>query len=79
MGNDTVGFTPEGCISIFDAIMALTGTDEPSAVLKKLAAKHPEITSHIRLHRFEGQHLSPVTDGPGLDAICTFLFDEMYH
>ncbi len=78
LGNDTVGFTPEGCISIFDAITALTGSPEPHAVLKTLAKKHPEITGHIRLHRFEGPRFSPVTDGTGLDIICTFLFDELY-
>jgi hypothetical protein len=75
MDGDHVRFTPDGRVSILDAIGALMGPDQVDRVWERMKSDHPYILNHCRNHRFPGQSSTPVVDSSGWDKICGLLVD----
>jgi len=74
---DPVRFTPDGKLSVLDAILALTHSECPSHLWDDVKRKHPEIMIHCEDYSFqEGQSL-PVIDNEGSNALWLALMDYL--
>jgi hypothetical protein len=71
----SVRFTPDGRISVLDAIRALTLSDSPEYIWEELKRDHPEILKHSRSYPFQKTGSLPVMDSKGWDLMWTFLID----
>jgi hypothetical protein len=77
LDNVAVRFTPEGKISVIDAIKAVGGSERPWSVWKSLKRKHPEILDHCEGYAFQRQAPVPVADSEGWDKICAVLLEYL--
>lgn len=73
----SVRFTPDGRISVLDAIRALTFSNSPELIWEDLKRGHPEIVKHSRDHAFREGGSSPVLDSEGWDMIWALLFEHV--
>ncbi len=73
--DDPVRFTPEGKVSVLDAIRALTQSCHPGHVWKSLKEEHPEILDHCENYRFQKGQWLPVMDKEGLEMLWVLLID----
>ncbi len=74
---DPVRFTPEGKVSVLDAIETLIHSDCPGHLWDDVKKKHPEILTHCDSYAFrEGQSL-PVVDHEGWNRLSTVLMDYL--
>jgi hypothetical protein len=73
LDEDAIRFTPDGKVSILDAIQALGDPDKPHYVWKNLKAEHPEVLDYCEEYRFEEGSSLPVTGSEGWDKILTLL------
>jgi hypothetical protein len=71
----SVRFTPDGRISVLDAIKALTLSDRPELIWEKLKRDHPEIARHSRSYPFLDSGSLPVLDGKGWELVWMLLID----
>jgi hypothetical protein len=73
LDNEPIRFTPDGKISIVDAIKAVSKSDCPQTIWEDLKAKHPEILPHCEDYSFPKEGLTEVIDSEGLEIIWIFL------
>jgi hypothetical protein len=73
LDEDPVRFTPDGKVSILDAIQALGEPEKPHYVWKSLKAEHPEVLAYCEEYDFEEGASLPVTGSDGWDKILTLL------
>jgi hypothetical protein len=74
---DPVRFTPDGKVSVLDAIEALTHTKCPGSLWEDVKKRYPEIVSHCGSYSFQKGHFSPVLDSEGCDMLWTVLVDHL--
>jgi hypothetical protein len=72
-----VRFTPEGKVSVLDAIQALTAQDRPERVWHDLVQANPGITAICETYRFSDTDASVVVDGYGWAIIEELLLIYM--
>jgi hypothetical protein len=72
-----IRFTPDGKISVIDAIKSLTGSDSPELLWESLKGRHPEILAHCEDHCFQETQRTEVVDGEGWEKIGALLFEHM--
>jgi hypothetical protein len=75
LDDDPVRFTPDGKISVLDAIQALTQLDCPKHLWENLKKHHPEILNHCGSYSFQQGQSLPVVDNQGWDMLWPVLFD----
>jgi hypothetical protein len=75
--DDPVRFTPEGKVSVLDAIGALTQSGHPALVWECLKEEHPEILDHCENYRFQKGQRLPVVDKEGLEMLWMLLIDYL--
>ena len=75
--DDPVRFTPDGKVSVLDAIKALTQLDCPNLLWESLKKNHPEILIHCGSHSFQKGQSLPVVDVAGWDMLWTVLIDYL--
>jgi hypothetical protein len=73
LDDDAIRFTPDGRVSIIDAIQALGDPVKPHHVWKSLKAAHPEVLAYCEEYDFEEGSSLPVTGSEGWDKILTLL------
>lgn len=73
LDNEPIRFTPDGKVSIIDAIKAVSKSDRPHPIWEDLKAKHPEILLHCEDHSFPREGLTEVIDSKGLEIIWILL------
>jgi len=73
LDEDAIRFTPDGKVSILDAIQALGDPEKPHYVWKNLKAEHPEVLDYCEEYPFEGGRRLPVTGSEGWDKILALL------
>ncbi|MGD2126191.1 MAG: hypothetical protein PVG99_08940 [Desulfobacteraceae bacterium] len=73
LDDDPIRFTPDGRMSVLDAIQALSNSSRPGSIWKTLKAEHPEILRHCDEYLFHGGDIVPVTGVEGWEAICALL------
>jgi len=65
LGTEQVRFTPDGRVSVLDAIQVVTGSKYPALVWKKLSSEHPQALKHWEDYRFPGEGPISVVDTMG--------------
>jgi hypothetical protein len=75
--DDAIRFTPEGKVSVLDAIKALTQSGQPGHVWESLKDKHPEILAHCDYYRFQQRQWLPVMDKEGWEMLWMLLIDYL--
>jgi hypothetical protein len=75
--DDPVRFTPDGKVSVLDAIKALTQLDCPRYLWDDLRRNHPEIMRHCGSYSFQKGQSLPVVDNAGWDMLWTVLIDYL--
>jgi hypothetical protein len=75
--DDPVRFTPDGKVSVLDAIKALTQLDCPRYLWDDLKRNHPEILRHCGSYSFQKGQSLPVVDNAGWDMLSTVLIDYL--
>lgn len=77
MDNTKVSFTPEGKISVIDAIQAVTRSKDYKELWKTISDKNPSIMKHCELYQDYNDKPFLVADIEGWDKISFFLFEEL--
>ena len=74
---DPVRFTPDGKVSVLDAIGALTHSKCPGCVWDDVKKKYPEIVSHCGTYFFQSGKSLSVVDIEGWNMLWTVLVDYL--
>ena len=77
LDGDPVRFTPDGRLSVLDAIGALTHSGSPGSLWDEVKKKHPEIRSCCSRYSFQKGDSLPVVDREGWDMLLTALVDYL--
>ena len=77
MGDESVRFTPDGQVSIIDAIRALGGDDESEALWESIKSKNPEILEHCEPYSFGEGKTAFVTGTEAWDEFIILLADHL--
>jgi hypothetical protein len=70
-------FTPDGKVSVVDAIRAVTKSKCPSYIWENSKAEHPEILIYCEGYSFQGKGPVPVIDSKGWDRVWMLLPDYL--
>lgn len=78
-----VQFTPEGKVSVIDAIRAAGGFEHPGVVWKNLKNEHPEVLDYCENYSFQGKNSVPVVNSEGwykiYSALLTCMLEPRSH
>ena len=74
---DPVRFTPDGKVSVLDAIEALTHSVCPGSLWNDVKKKHPEIMRYCGSYSFQKGRSLPVVDSEGWDMLWAVLVDYL--
>ena len=77
MNNEIIRFTPDGRISIVDAIRTLSGQDDSVALWDSLTATKPEILEHCESYPSDNNEELFVADTNAWDEIVMLLADHL--
>lgn len=75
MDDTPVRFTPDGKVSVIDAIRVVTDSQFPSSIWETIATKHPEILSYCEDYSFKKEEPIPVVGSEGWERIWMLLPD----
>jgi hypothetical protein len=75
MDSEPVRFTPDGRISVLDAIRTLCNDNCPRAIWKDIRKKYPEILRHCDQYSFQGKAFDPVVNNEGWEKLWMLLID----
>jgi hypothetical protein len=70
---EPVRFTPDGKLSVIDAIEALIHSECPGYLWDDVKRKHPEIVTHCGTYSFQKGKSLPVIDNEGWNVLSTVL------
>jgi hypothetical protein len=73
LDDQPIRFTPDGKISIVDAIKALSKSDRPQSIWEDLKTEHPEILPHCEDYSFPKDGSTEVVDSEGWELVWIFL------
>ena len=68
-------FTPDGKVSVIDAIRAVSNSKRPSSIWENLRVEHPEILIYCEDYSFQGEGPIPVIDSKGWERVWMLLPD----
>ena len=74
---DPVRFTPDGKVSVLDAIGALVNSECPGYLWDDVQKKHPEIMRYCGSYSFQNGQSLPVVDNEGWNMLRTVLIDYL--
>lgn len=74
---DLVRFTPDGRVSVLDAIGALIQSECPAHLWDDVKKKHPEIVRYCGSYSFQKGQSLPVVNNKGWDILWTVLMDYL--
>lgn len=77
LGSDPLRFTPDGKVSVVDAIRAVSNSDSPYSIWENLKAEHPEILLYCVDYSFQGKGPVPVIDSKGWERVWMLLPDYL--
>ena len=75
LDNEPVRFTPDGKVSVLDAIRAVSNSNHPLSLWENLKKEHPEILLHCEDYSFQKEGPAPVVDSEGWQRIWILLPD----
>ncbi len=74
---DPVRFTPDGEVSVLNAIGALTHSERAGVIWEDVKRKHPEIASFCGAYSFQKGLFMPVVDKEGWERLWILLIDYL--
>jgi hypothetical protein len=77
LNNEPVRFTPEGKVSVVDAIRVVTNSNSPGAIWDSLKTEHPEVLMHCESYLFQTEGPIPVVNSEGWETIWMLLPDYL--
>ena len=77
LDNDSVRFTPDGKVSVVDAIKVVTGSDNPGAIWENLKTEHPDLLTYCQEHSFQSEGAVPIVGSDGWERIWMVLLDYL--
>ena len=66
-------FTPDGKVSVVDAIRAVSDAEHPISIWENLKAEHPEILVYCEEYASEGEDSFQVIDSKGWEMVWMVL------
>ena len=79
---DPVRFTPDGRLSVLDAIEALVHSECPASLWDDVKREHPEISSYCGTYSFQDGQSLPVVNNEGWSILSIvllgYLFDSAF-
>ena len=79
LDDDPVRFTPDGKVSVLDAIKALTQMDCPRHLWEELKENHPEVLDYCGSYSFQKGQSLPVVDNVGWDRLWPVLMSYLWN
>lgn len=73
LDNETVRFTPNGRVSVIDAIRAVSNSNRAYEIWERLKTEQPEILIHCENYSFLREGTGPVVDSEGLQKVLVLL------
>jgi len=73
LGNDLIRFTPDGRVSVIDAIQALSCSSRADILWTSLKSDHPDILTYCEEYPFKEGDLLTVTGTEGWEKIWMLL------
>ena len=73
LNNQSVRFTPDGKVSVVDAIRIVTNSNSPDAIWDTIKAEHPEVLMHCEDYSFQIEEPIPVVNSEGWETIWMLL------
>lgn len=77
LDNHPVRFTPDGKVSVVDAIRAVSNSDRHLSIWEDLKTAHPEILMHCECYSFEGEGPISVVNSEGWEGIWMLLIEYL--
>ena len=77
INDDTVRFTPDGEISVADAIQVLSGRNDSRTVLETITNENPEILDQCKPYAFKGEDSILVADLAVWNKIVPLLAEHL--
>jgi hypothetical protein len=74
---EPVRFTPDGKVSVLDAIGALIDSECPGYLWDDVKRKHPEIMSYCGSYSFQKGQVQPVVNNEGWNILSLVLMDYL--
>lgn len=73
LDSEPVRFTPDGKVSVVDAIRAVSNSNRPRAIWENLKVEHPEILTYCEDYPFQGERFFLVANSKGWERILMLL------
>jgi hypothetical protein len=73
LNNQSVRFTPDGKVSVVDAIRIVTNSNSPGAIWDTIKAEHPEVLMHCEDYLFQIEGPISVVNSEGWETIWMLL------
>jgi len=73
LGDYLVRFSPDGKVSVIDAIKAVSDSDRAGELWEDMVSQHPDLLSHCGDYNFQGEETETVIDTEGWERIRTLL------
>jgi len=77
LDNMPLRFTPDGRVSVVDAIRAVGDVNYPTSIWEHLKKAHPDILSHCEDYSFQGNDPVAVIDSKGWEKVWFLLPDYL--
>ena len=75
LDNNPIRFTPDGKVSVIDAIQAVSNSNRACSILERLKREHPDILLHCEDYSFQREAPTPVVTSDGWERIFILLPD----
>lgn len=77
LGSEPLRFTPDGKVSVVDAIRAVSNSKCPTTIWENLKAAHPDILIYCEDYSFQAGDRVSVINSTGLEKVWMLLPDYL--
>jgi hypothetical protein len=75
--NNPIRFTPDGKVSVIDAIQAVSNSNRARPIWESLRREHPDILLHCEDYSFQREAPTPVVTSDGWERVFILLPDYL--
>ena len=73
LDNNPIRFTPDGKVSVIDAIQAVSNSNRARPIWESLKREHPDILLHCEDYSFQREAPTPVVTSDGWERVFILL------
>ena len=77
LDNKPIRFTPDGKVSVIDAIQAVSNSNRARPIWESLKREHPDILLHCEDYSFQREAPTPVVTSDGWERVFILLPDYL--